>query len=28
VFLEHALNHPRYGPALRARAASLLDGAR
>jgi UTP--glucose-1-phosphate uridylyltransferase len=27
VFLEHALNHPRYGPVLRARAASLLDGA-
>jgi UTP--glucose-1-phosphate uridylyltransferase len=26
VFLEHALRHPRYGPALRARAAALLDG--
>jgi len=26
VFLEHALKHPQYGPALRARAAALLDG--
>ncbi len=26
VFLEHALSHPQFGPALRARAASLLDG--
>ena len=25
VFLEHALNHPRYGPALRDHAAALLD---
>ena len=26
VFLDHALTHPHYGPALRARAAMLLDG--
>jgi UTP--glucose-1-phosphate uridylyltransferase len=26
VFLDHALTHPQYGPALRARAAALLDG--
>lgn len=26
VFLDHALTHPEYGPALRARAAALLDG--
>jgi UTP--glucose-1-phosphate uridylyltransferase len=26
VFLEHAFRHPEYGPALRARAATLLDG--
>jgi UTP--glucose-1-phosphate uridylyltransferase len=25
VFLEHAFKHPQYGPALRARAAALLD---
>jgi len=25
VFLEHALQHPQYGPALRERAAALLD---
>jgi UTP--glucose-1-phosphate uridylyltransferase len=28
AFLAHALSHPRYGPGLRARAASLLDGRR
>jgi UTP--glucose-1-phosphate uridylyltransferase len=28
TFLEHALVHPRLGPALRARAAGLLDGHR
>jgi UTP--glucose-1-phosphate uridylyltransferase len=26
VFIEHALKHPQYGPTLRARAATLLDG--
>jgi UTP--glucose-1-phosphate uridylyltransferase len=26
VFIEHALKHAQYGPALRARAAELLDG--
>jgi UTP--glucose-1-phosphate uridylyltransferase len=28
VFLEHALEHPRFGPALRDRAAALLDAKR
>jgi UTP--glucose-1-phosphate uridylyltransferase len=28
VFLEHALADPRFGPALRAHAAALIDGAR